>query len=91
MWGIGEWFTFRAVNALCLWTFFSPDEYWQAVEVAHALVFKYGYLTWEWRTALRSYLYPLLFAVIYWILKILGMDSPFALVCILSDCTSSFP
>ena len=30
---------FRVVNALVLQTQFSPDEYWQTVEVAHNMVF----------------------------------------------------
>ena len=35
---------FRIWNALFVRTFFSPDEYWQSTEVAHRLVFGYGYL-----------------------------------------------
>lgn len=30
-------------------TFFQPDEFYQALEPAHWLVFGYGHLTWEWR------------------------------------------
>lgn len=30
-------------------TFFQPDEFYQALEPAHRLVFGYGHLTWEWR------------------------------------------
>ncbi|KAJ4461566.1 putative GPI mannosyltransferase 3 [Paratrimastix pyriformis] len=71
---LGPLVLFRALNALCLQTAFNPDEYWQALEVAHALVFRYGYLTWEWREMLRSYLYPLFFVVIYWILDLLHLD-----------------
>lgn len=40
---------FRVLNALCVQTYFVPDEYWQGPEVAHRLVFGYGHLTWEWR------------------------------------------
>ena len=43
---------FRVVNAVCVRTFFSADEYWQSLEVAHKLVFGYGHLTWEWTHAL---------------------------------------
>eukprot|EP00808_Paulinella_micropora_P025583 g35269.t1 len=32
---------FRATNSLVLKTYFNPDEYWQALEVAHQLVFGY--------------------------------------------------
>ena len=35
---------FRLWNALFVRTFFNPDEYWQSTEVAHRLVFGYGYL-----------------------------------------------
>ncbi len=41
-----------SVRALALalpHTFFQPDEFYQALEPAHALVFGHGYLTWEWR------------------------------------------
>ncbi|KAL9932066.1 hypothetical protein V8E36_009127 [Tilletia maclaganii] len=30
-------------------TYFQPDEFWQSLEVAHRIVFGYGYQTWEWR------------------------------------------
>ncbi|KAF9286137.1 glycosylphosphatidylinositol anchor biosynthesis [Mortierella alpina] len=65
---------FRAINALFVRTYFSPDEYWQALEVAHRAVFGYGYLTWEWNVALRSVLHPALFAALYRVLSILGLD-----------------
>jgi phosphatidylinositol glycan class B len=40
-----------AVRSLSLLsqTFFQPDEFYQALEPAHRLVFGYGVLTWEWR------------------------------------------
>ncbi|WVO17877.1 hypothetical protein L204_105575 [Cryptococcus depauperatus] len=31
------------------WTYFQPDEFYQALEPAHHKVFGYGYLTWEWQ------------------------------------------
>ncbi|KAF9965482.1 hypothetical protein BGZ70_004789 [Mortierella alpina] len=65
---------FRAINALLVRTYFSPDEYWQALEVAHRTVFGYGYLTWEWHVALRSILHPALFAGLYRLLSVLGLD-----------------
>ena len=60
----------RILNALISRTFFQPDEYWQSLEVAHRLVFGYGYQTWEWRDlaglgGIRSALYPLLFVPVY--------------------------
>ena len=66
---------FRVVNALCVRTFFSADEYWQSVEVAHKLVFGYGHLTWEWSHGLRGYLHPLIFAIPYKITQTIGLDS----------------
>ena len=35
---------FRVWNALFVRTYFNPDEYWQNTEVAHRMVFGYGYL-----------------------------------------------
>ncbi|XP_076462738.1 GPI alpha-1,2-mannosyltransferase 3-like [Babylonia areolata] len=64
----------RLVNALLIQTFFVPDEFWQSMEVAHNMVFDYGYLTWEWRVGIRSYAYPLLLASLYKLLAVLGLD-----------------
>lgn len=36
---------FRLWNSLFVRTSFNPDEYWQSTEVAHRLVFGYGYLS----------------------------------------------
>ncbi|KAK4047346.1 glycosylphosphatidylinositol anchor biosynthesis [Microbotryomycetes sp. JL221] len=41
--------SWRLLNALLSRSFFQPDEYWQSLEIAHAVVYKYGYKTWEWR------------------------------------------
>ena len=39
----------RALNSVCVRTYFNPDEYWQSLEVAHHLAFDgHGHLTWEW-------------------------------------------
>ena len=64
----------RAVNALFMMTYFDPDEYWQTIEVAHRQVFGYGWLTWEWRVGLRSYLYLVPFMAYFWMLKIFKLD-----------------
>lgn len=64
-------------------TFFQPDEFWQSLEVAHRLVFGYGYLTWEWGqgTALRSIAHPALFVPLYVMLQATGLDAvPWAMV-----------
>lgn len=62
----------RIAIALFTRTFFQPDEYYQALEPAHALVFGYGHLTWEWLTPqpIRSVVYPALNVPIYWLLKV---------------------
>lgn len=52
----------RLFNAFTIRTFFQPDEYFQALEPAHNMVFGYGYITWEWNQRLRSALHPLIYA-----------------------------
>lgn len=73
---------FRVLNALLCTTFFQPDEFFQSLEVAHRLVFGYGWQTWEWRsnTALRSPLHALLFVPGYWLVKVLGLEDTDAIV-----------
>ena len=66
---------FRLLNALLVQTYYVPDEYWQSVEVAHNAAFGYGYLTWEWRLGIRSYVYPLIFAAAYRFLGIFRLDN----------------
>ncbi|KAF6132073.1 phosphatidylinositol glycan anchor biosynthesis class B [Phyllostomus discolor] len=73
--------TFRICNCFLVQTSFVPDEYWQSLEVAHHMVFNYGYLTWEWTERLRGYTYPLIFASIYKILHLLGKDNVQLLIC----------
>eukprot|EP00644_Phytophthora_capsici_P005963 jgi/Phyca11/525233/estExt2_fgenesh1_pm.C_PHYCAscaffold_20199 len=71
---------FRLWNALFVRTSFNPDEYWQSTEVAHRLVFGYGYLTWEWQSdaQLRGFAHPALFAGFYKLLELLNLDSRWA-------------
>ncbi|XP_007898015.1 GPI mannosyltransferase 3 [Callorhinchus milii] len=66
---------FRTLNCMLVQTSFVPDEYWQSLEVAHTMVFDYGYLTWEWKERLRGYTYPLFFASFYKLLQIFKKDS----------------
>jgi phosphatidylinositol glycan class B len=75
-------FAVRISIALITRTFFQPDEYFQALEPAHFLVFGYGDLTWEWTSEppIRSILYPALNVPIYWVLKTLNLDQTFLLV-----------
>ncbi|XP_075753401.1 GPI alpha-1,2-mannosyltransferase 3 [Pelodiscus sinensis] len=66
--------TLRVLNCFLVQTSFVPDEYWQSLEVAHHMVFNYGFLTWEWAEGLRGYSYPLFFATIYRVLQLLAKD-----------------
>lgn len=70
----------RLSSVFVVQTYFVADEYWQCLEVAHKIVFGYGYLTWEWTQGIRSYVYPLFTAFLYNILRILGLDNPTLLV-----------
>lgn len=70
----------RISSVFLVKTWYVPDEYWQSLEVAHNKVFGYGALTWEWQKGIRSYLYPGVFAVIYSVLKLTGLDNPVALI-----------
>uniref|UniRef100_A0A1J3EZU7 Mannosyltransferase n=2 Tax=Noccaea caerulescens TaxID=107243 RepID=A0A1J3EZU7_NOCCA len=70
---------FRVVNALLIQTYFNPDEHWQSLEVAHRNVFGYGYLTWEWKRGIRSYLHPMVFAFLYKVLQVTGLDTPYVM------------
>lgn len=71
---------FRLINCFLVQTSFVPDEYWQSLEVSHHMVFNYGYLTWEWKTGIRGFSYPLLFAVIYKLLHCINYDSIYLLI-----------
>ena len=83
---------FRLVNSVLSRSFFQPDEYWQALEVAHRIVWDYGYESWEWRAGLgsdllggggggiRSPLHPLLYVPLYWLLKATRLDDTLLLV-----------
>ncbi|VDD82677.1 unnamed protein product [Mesocestoides corti] len=73
---------FRILNSLIITTTFVPDEVWQSVEVAHKWVYGYGALTWEWspEVAIRSPLYPLLFAGMYKLMAFFGIDSRQAII-----------
>ncbi|ODV78756.1 glycosyltransferase family 22 protein [Suhomyces tanzawaensis NRRL Y-17324] len=58
-------FIIRIANSLTITTYFQPDEYFQALEVAHHYVFGYGFVTWEWKEHLRSAIHPLIYALGY--------------------------
>lgn len=44
----------RSLSLLHPHTFFQPDEFYQALEPAHHLVFGSGHLTWEWKDLPRA-------------------------------------
>ncbi|XP_011608620.2 GPI mannosyltransferase 3 [Takifugu rubripes] len=71
---------FRLINCFLVQSSFVPDEYWQSLEVSHHMVFNYGYLTWEWKSGLRGFSYPLVFAFIYKILYYINCDSAYLLI-----------
>lgn len=56
-------YAYRLLNAFAVTTLLFPDEWWQFSEPAHAVVYNFGYLTWDWRVGIRSYLtiLPLIF------------------------------
>ncbi|KAJ0406817.1 hypothetical protein P43SY_008839 [Pythium insidiosum] len=85
-WAQARWFwaamlLFRVWNALFVRTAFNPDEYWQSTEVAHRMVFGYGHLTWEWQddARLRGFAHPAVFALLYKLLAIGGLDTRWAI------------
>ena len=72
----------RVINSIFVYSFFSPDEYWQSLEIGHKITFGYGHETWEWRQQwkLRNYIYPYFIAGIYQILKITHMDTVLSVI-----------
>ncbi|ORY85465.1 GPI mannosyltransferase [Protomyces lactucae-debilis] len=74
-WLFGYLLLYRLFNALFIRTFFQPDEYYQSIEPAHVLVYKYGFLPWEYRKEIRSIAHPLLFAIPFKLMQLLGLDS----------------
>ena len=64
----------RLISVYVVQTYYVPDEYWQSLEVAHNIAFGYGYLTWEWKEGIRSYIYPLIIAGLYKLLYIIRLD-----------------
>lgn len=72
----------RIASVFVVQTYFDPDEFWQAPEVAHRIVFGYGYQTWEWETdkAIRSYVHPFMFVPVYKLLQMTGMDTGYMTV-----------
>lgn len=70
----------RLLNAWLTRTYDNPDEYWQSQEIAHNMVFGYGYVSWEWHERIRSYAHPAVFALLYKLIALLGLDDTRLLV-----------
>jgi len=67
----------RIAAALFLENIIWPDEIFQSLEQAHRLVFGYGLIPWEYIEGLRSYLVPLILAVILYPFKYLTFSGSF--------------
>jgi phosphatidylinositol glycan class B len=53
----------RLLVALCMRTYYAPDEVFQYIEQAHRLVYHQGFVPWEFQVGLRSWLIPLVLAL----------------------------
>jgi phosphatidylinositol glycan class B len=73
-------FLIRALAAVLCESYFVPDEHWQSLEIAHHMVFGYGFLTWEWHKGIRSFLFPAPFALLYKLLQWFRLDTPATLM-----------
>jgi len=67
-------FGFRLANALLTFTFFQPDEYFQAWEPAYADIHRVGFRAWEWQAGIRTSLMPRAFALIIRAAEFLHVD-----------------
>ncbi|KAK2794137.1 glycosylphosphatidylinositol anchor biosynthesis [Onygenales sp. PD_12] len=66
---------FRALNALCVRTFFQPDEFFQSLEPAWQIAFgknSGAWITWEWKHQLRSSIHPYIFAAVYYVSNLMS-------------------
>lgn len=81
-------FLYRTVlNPLLLQTFFSPDEYYQSLQVAYHHVFNTSApLTWEWTIdgPIRGYLHVLPFMILYWLLRLSSLDQLYPAMLVLA-------
>lgn len=73
----------RLVVSLRQWGILHPDEIFQSLEIAHKIVFDSGFVPPEFENeeglipgynAIRSYIFPLIFALFMWFGKLLGLD-----------------
>lgn len=68
----------RLAVALATDTLAHPDEVFQYLEPAHRLVFGSGFVAWEYRYGLRSWIIPGALAGLLEALKAVGLDGPAA-------------
>jgi phosphatidylinositol glycan class B len=73
-------FLFRIFNSWIVQTYFDPDETWQSLEVAHLKAFNVGYLTWEWKAKIRSFVHPYIFYILYRLMSILNIHNTPAVI-----------
>lgn len=69
-------FVLRVCVALFTNQIYNPDELFQYLEQAHQLVFGYGYVPWEYRFGIRSWLFPMLISIPLYLCKFVGLDKP---------------
>ncbi|ESL12172.1 GPI anchor biosynthesis protein [Trypanosoma rangeli SC58] len=82
-------FLYRLLLCLSTRTAESPDEWWQSTEVAYNIVFGKGHLPWEWHVGLRSVVFPGMLSIPFFMLKLLGLDSAWA-VWFIARCVQAF-
>ena len=71
---------FRLINAMVIATYFDPDETYQSLEIAHLKIFGVGYSTWEWKMGIRSSLNIWIFAILYKLIQLFGLDDTYLLL-----------
>ena len=69
----GSLYIYRLLNAFWVSTFLFPDEWWQFSEPAHVAIHGYGYLTWDWRAGIRSWVTILPVMALMWLSRVSGI------------------
>lgn len=65
---------FHLINSSIRNSYHDPDEYWQSMEISHAKLFGYGYITWEWECNIRSSLFSWIWVSMYWVIRYFHLD-----------------
>ena len=66
----------RLILALVSDNIYQLDELFQYLEQGHRIVFGYGYIPWEYRFGIRSYMIPGFISGLLYICKLLQIDDP---------------